>query len=198
MRPVAAVIAALYFLSSPADAQQGVAFLVVDLGSSSPVAAERGAALDTPIPPGSVVKIATIAAALESGTLGARTTIPCTREASVAGRRLTCTHPDLQRPLTPAEALAHSCNVFAATVAARLPRQALDGALASLGLPPTDPRKAVASAALGVDGILVPPRKLLDAVARIANRAAVRRSRARSANGGTSPPPVLQASSRRR
>ena len=168
MRPMATVIAALYFLSTPVDAQQGVAFLAVDLRSSAPVAAEHGATLDTPIPPGSVVKIATIAAALESGTLGARTTIPCTREASVAGRRLTCTHPDLLRPLTPAEALAHSCNVFAATVAARLPRQALDGALASLGLPPTDPRKVVASAALGVDGLLVPPRKLLDAVARIA------------------------------
>jgi len=85
----------------------------------------------------------------------------------VDGKRLTCVHPDLHRPLTAAEALGHSCNVFFATVAQRLPRQALDGVLVRAGLPPVSPGAPLASAALGLSGIRATPPQLLDAFLRL-------------------------------
>src|SRR5450755_2347061 len=83
----------------PSAADSGVAYLALDLKTNATLSAVNPAVLDTPILPGSVMKIATIAAALESGVVSDRTGILCTREVTVAGHRLTCTHPDFHRPL---------------------------------------------------------------------------------------------------
>lgn len=150
-------------LSAPA----GIAFLAVDLANGRALASEHPEHLDTPVAPGSVMKIVALAAALESGVVSERTGILCTRQTAVAGHRLTCTHPDLHRPLKPGEALAHSCNVFYASVAGRLSRSAFDRVLSSLGLPPSDPSQSLAAAALGLEGVRLPPRRLLDMMVRL-------------------------------
>ena len=159
-------------ISAPAHAadSRGISFLIVDLRSGATLASEQPDIADRPILPGSVMKIAAIAAAMESGTIDGRTRIVCTRSVVVDGHRLTCTHPDLHRPLTPAEALTHSCNVYVATMAARLPRAAFDRALAGLGLPPSSAAASVQASALGLEGTRVPARGLMNAVARIANQ----------------------------
>jgi len=153
----------------PVHAQpQGVASLVLDLQTKMTLAAERPDVIDRPLLPGSVMKIAAVAAALESGLITPRTSIVCTRTIVVDGHQLTCTHPDLHRPLNAEEALAHSCNVFVGTVAARLSRAAFDRSLSSLGLPPSDPAASVRASALGLEGTRLTPRALIAAVARVA------------------------------
>jgi penicillin-binding protein 2 len=147
--------------------EAGVAYLAVDLKSGRTIASSRADLLDTPVEPGSIAKIATLAAALESGVVTERTAILCTRTVVVAGRTLTCSHPDLHRPLRPAEALAHSCNVYFATIAGRLPRTSLDAALGALGLMPSHAGRPVAAAALGIDGIRASPRQLVSMMARV-------------------------------
>jgi stage II sporulation protein D len=154
--------------SSRANAQEGVAYLAIDLTSGATVSAENPARLDKPLLPGSVMKVATIAAALESGVISDRTTVACNRVVMLAGHRLTCTHPDLLRPLGAAEALSHSCNVFAATSAARLSRAALDRTLMDLGLPPSDADRPLPIVALGLEGVGVTPRRLIEMIARVA------------------------------
>jgi len=168
MRTAQVLVATFIALSAQAPlAGQGLAYLAIDLKSHATRAIANPAALDVPILPGSVMKIATIAAALESGVVGERTGITCTREVSVAGHRLVCTHPDFHRPLQAAEALAFSCNVFAATVAARTSRGALDRALTSLGLSPSDTRWSVAASGLGLEGNHATARALIDMMVRI-------------------------------
>ncbi len=152
---------------------QGVASIVVELRTNATLAAERGDVVDRPVLPGSVMKIAAMAAALESGLITPRTSIVCTRTIMVDGHQLTCTHPDLHRPLTAEEALAHSCNVYVATVARRLSRAAFDSSLSSLGLPPSDAAASVRASALGLAGTRMTPRALMTAVARVAGVPAV-------------------------
>ncbi len=150
---------------------RGVAFVIVDLQSGATLASAQPEITERPILPGSVMKVAAVAAALESGAIDDRTRIVCTRSIVVDGHRLTCTHPDLHRAMTASEALTHSCNVYVATIAARLPRAALDRSLAALGLPPSSPLASVQASALGLEGTRVPARALMTAVARVANRA---------------------------
>lgn len=162
------LVAAMAVWGTPvADAQQGVASLVVDLTSGATLSSEQRAIIDRAVLPGSVMKIVAVAAALEAEVITPRASIVCTRTVVVNGHRLTCTHPDLHRPLTAEEALTHSCNVYVATVAARLPRASLDRVLASLNLPVsgTAPVQAVA---LGLEGPHVVPAALVNVVARIA------------------------------
>jgi len=149
-------------------AQASVAYLAIDLATNKPITTEQAAVIDTPVLPGSVMKIVTLAAALESGVISETSGILCTRDVTVGGRRLTCAHPDLHRPLTVADALAYSCDVFTATIAGRLSRSAFDAALTSLGLPASDPRSPLATAALGIDGSRIAPRRLVEMMARIA------------------------------
>jgi stage II sporulation protein D len=145
-----------------------LAYRIVDLSSGRAVAAAREDVLRTPVLPGSILKIATLIAALESGTIAPSTRIPCPRRLEVDGHRLDCSHPDLGRPLGPAEALAHSCNGYFVDVARRLRRESLDRALVELGLPPSSPSASVASSALGLDGLRVAPEQLLSAFVRLA------------------------------
>lgn len=164
------LLAALVVGPRPAQAQQpqGVASVVVDLRTNTVLSVERLDIIQQPLLPGSVIKIAALAAALESGAITARTSIVCMRSVVVDGHRLTCTHPEPHRPLTPDEALGHSCNVYVAAVAGRMTRASLDRALTSLGLPPSDPSTSVRASALGLEGSRATPRALIGAVARVA------------------------------
>jgi SpoIID/LytB domain protein len=165
---VFAVLIVLVIFGVHAQAPSGVAYLSLDLTTNKPIETVRPEQLDTPIAPGSVMKIATLAAALESGVITSQTGILCAREVTITGHRLICTHPDLHRPVLPAEALAYSCNVFFATVGARLSRSAFDDTSLRLGLPRSGPALPLAAAALGIEGVLATPRRLLEMTARVA------------------------------
>lgn len=145
----------------------GAAYELRDIGAPAPSLERGGAVLDTPVLPGSVIKVATLAAALESGALDPRTTRLCRRVVSVDGRTYTCSHPDLGRPLTPAEALAHSCNDFFIALAPRLSRDAVNTVRTRAGLPAVAASTPLAAALVGLDGPRVTPRRLADAVARL-------------------------------
>jgi SpoIID/LytB domain protein len=127
----------------------------------------RADILDTPVLPGSLVKAMTLVAALEDGVITPETTHICRRSVTVDGRRYTCSHPDLKRPLTPAEALAHSCNDFFVSLASRLPRRAFDAVRTRLGLPPVPPGTNYAASLVGLDGPRSSPRALLVAYERL-------------------------------
>ena len=152
---------------APAAGGRGPAYRLIELPSGRVLAESRPDLLAAPTAPGSIVKLATLLAAVESGIVDEQTRISCRRQILVDGKRLTCVHPDLHRPLSAAEALGHSCNVFFATVAQRLPRQSLDAALVRLGLPPADPDAPTASAALGLRGVRARPPQLLEAFLRL-------------------------------
>lgn len=155
-------------LQAPQPAVSGVAYLAVDLPSGRTLESVRPDMLGASLAPGSVIKIATLAAALESGVITDRTSIPCQRRVTVGGRVVTCTHPDFHRPLRPAEALAHSCNVFFTTIAARLSRDAFDAVLRQLGLGPSDRAQPMGVVALGLDGVRASPRQMVEMVWRVA------------------------------
>ncbi len=151
--------------ASPARA--GAAFFVRSLVNPADRREARPDVLDAPILPGSVMKVVTLVAALESQVLASDTAGLCRRVVTVEGRRYVCSHPDLKRPLTPAEALAHSCNDFFVSLAPRLPRAALNEVRARLGLPPVGVGTNFAAALVGLDGPRMTPRAILDVVARV-------------------------------
>jgi stage II sporulation protein D len=142
------------------------AILVMDLPSGRSLSVVQPDLIATRLLPGSVLKIATLIAALESGVISPTTTFTCRRRVTVDGRELVCAHPDLGRPMTPAEALAHSCNDFFVSIAARLPRERLSAATTALGLGPVSAGASVPLAAVGLDGIEATPEQLLRALVR--------------------------------
>ncbi len=143
------------------------AFRVIELPSGRTLSSSRGELLDTPVLPGSILKVATLVAGLEAGVITPDTRILCRRQIEIAGRRITCSHPDVGRPIGPAEALAHSCNFYFASLAERVPRGALDRVLGQLGLPPTTPSAPLVSSALGLDGTRMSVDTLLAAFVRL-------------------------------
>jgi stage II sporulation protein D len=146
------------------DGRAGV--LVVDLASWRSVFVQHQELVSARIAPGSVLKVATLMAGLQAGTITPATRFTCRRKVTAGDRQLVCTHPDLGRPLTPAEALAHSCNDFFVTMAGRLSREALSAATSSLGLGPIAPRASLPLAAVGLAGIESTPEQLLRALVR--------------------------------
>ena len=87
---------------------------------------------------------------------------------TAGGEKFVCAHPDLKRPLSPAEALAYSCNDFFVSLAPKLSRDALNGVRIAAGLPPLASGTPLASAIIGVDGPRTTPRVLADMLARVA------------------------------
>lgn len=144
------------------------AFIVWDLPSRRVLASSHEDILRAPVLPGSIAKMVTLAAALDEGVVTGATRLACTKRVRVGRHDLVCVHPDLARPLTPADALAHSCNPFFATIAPRIPRAALNRMLVRLGLPPADERASPAAVGLGLDGVRASPLSLLEALVRIA------------------------------
>jgi len=143
------------------------AWLMRDLSGSNPEQVARADILDTPVQAGSVMKLVTLAAALESGTIGSGTTHMCRRVVTIDGRRYVCAHPDLKRPLTAVEALAHSCNDFFLALASRLPRGALNEVRARIGLAPLPATADFPAALIGLDGPRIAPRALLNSISRL-------------------------------
>jgi len=150
------------------------AYRVIDIASGRTLASSREDLLRTPVLPGSILKIATLVAALESGVIRPETRMLCPRQIEIEGRRYSCSHPDVGRPIGPAEALAHSCNGYFASIATRLRREALDLALTQLGLPPSSPSVPMAAAALGLEGTRMSAEQLLAAFVRITTEAPAR------------------------
>ncbi len=146
---------------------QGPASVVTAVASGRIESEARGELLDTPVLPGSVMKAWTLVAALESGVIEARTSRVCRRIVTVDGRRYVCAHPDLKRPLTPAEALAHSCNDYFVSLAPRLPRAMFDSVRLAAGLPALGGSTPLAAGLVGLDGPRIAPRALMAALVRL-------------------------------
>ena len=117
----------------------GAAYFIRSLSSPRERREARPGVLDRPVLPGSVVKALTLVAALESGVVTPEGGTMCRRVVTVDGVRFTCAHPDLKRPLTPAEALAYSCNDFFVSLAPRLTREQVNRTRLAAGLPPIVP-----------------------------------------------------------
>jgi len=157
-------------LASP-SAAPSPAYLLVDLHSQRVISVSRPDVLDTRLAPGSIIKIATLIAAMEQGSADPSTAIMCRRTVTVDGRTLTCVHPDVHRPIGAAEALAYSCNTYFVALASRLQRGKLSATLVAMGLSPVADGAPTASASVGLAGIRETPRALLDAFVRITGAA---------------------------
>ncbi len=123
--------------------------------------------LDTPVLPGSIVKTVALVAALERGVLTENSSHMCRRIVKADGQTFVCSHPDLKRPLSPAEALAYSCNDFFVSLAPRLPREALNATRIAAGLPPIARDTPMSTAIVGLAGPKTTPRALIDVMARL-------------------------------
>ena len=136
------------------------AWRIIDLGDGRVLEAARADRLESPVQPGSFMKIPALIAALTSGTISPDTRIACEGETTIDGRVIRCSHPRVRHALRPSEALALSCNVYFATLAQRLPRARLDGVLTALGLPATPSRVPMPLAATGLDGTPTSPDRV--------------------------------------
>ncbi len=152
---------------APTPGAGQAAALALDWPSGRVVSQQHPEVLDTPVLPGSIAKVFALAAAAQAGLVTPGEGHLCRRVATADGRRFVCSHPDLKRPLSPAEALAYSCNDFFVQLAARLPRAALNDVRRRAGLTPIADSAPWASAVVGLAGPPTSPRQLLTAVARV-------------------------------
>jgi stage II sporulation protein D len=150
------------------QAPAGVAWFVRGLEDTRQRQEARADILDSPVLPGSVIKAASLVAALEAGIIQPDSARMCRRVVTVDGRKYVCSHPDLKRPLTPAEALAHSCNDFFLSLAPRLTREAFNAVRRAAGVPPIASDTPLAAALVGLDGPRITPRAMIDMLARLA------------------------------
>lgn len=109
------------------------AALLLDVNSNELVDTHNPAvAARTLAQPGSTVKPLVLQAAAAKGSLPS---LPCPGKLTIAGRSFDCTHVKLNYPLTPAEAIAYSCNNYVARIAAtKLTSAELAAALQKAGL----------------------------------------------------------------
>jgi SpoIID/LytB domain protein len=168
MRWIAAAAALLVCVLAATIHAQQAAYFVRSLENPRDRSEARADILDTPVLPGSIVKTIALVAALERGIITADSSHMCRRVVKADGHTLTCSHPDLKRPLSPAEALAYSCNDFFVSLAPRLPREALNATRVAAGLPPIASATPMASAIVGLAGPKTTPRALIDVMARLA------------------------------
>src|ERR1051325_5776675 len=129
--------------------------------------------------PGSAIKPFTLAALIDAGVLPAHADWICSGHLSIAGHKLTCTHPKSAAPLDAVSSLAYSCNEFFAHFAAAIPPDRLRSVLISYGFEAASVGSGeLALVALGESSVRITPmglvlayRKL--ALARRENRAAL-------------------------
>ena len=159
------VVAAPSFLQDASAGQ--AAYFMRSLDNPRERREARADILDSPVSPGSVVKPIALVAALERGIVTAGSSHMCRRVSSAGGFKFVCAHPDLKRPLTPAEALAYSCNDFFVSLSPRLSREALNAARIAAGLPPIGSATPLAAAIVGLAGPPTTPRALIDVIARV-------------------------------
>jgi stage II sporulation protein D len=153
-----------------AQAIAGSAYAIIDVASHATLDERHGDWLDAPVWPGSIAKLATYTAAIDAGTLSDDTHILCTRRVTLRdGRHIDCSHPATASALSLREAVAMSCNVFAAEVARSLTPTQLAAGFTRLGLPSPSPSSGsdLVAIALGLDGAQMPPRGLLNALSRV-------------------------------
>jgi stage II sporulation protein D len=143
------------------------AWAIVDWSTGGVVSSQELSRLQSPAQPGSLVKMATLAAAVDAGLVTGATRVRCDGEATVEGQAVRCSHPRLRHPLRPSEAVALSCNVWFATIGARVPRARLDAKLAALGLPVTPRRAPMPLAATGLRATSSPPLAWVEALRRL-------------------------------
>jgi SpoIID/LytB domain protein len=147
---------------------QSPAYFVRSLDNPRERREARADILDTPVLPGSVVKAVALVTALEDGVVNAASDHVCRRKVTADGQTFVCAHPDLKRPLSPAEALAYSCNDFFVSLAPRLSRESLNKTRLAAGLPPLANSAPMASSIIGLAGPRTSPRALIDVLARLA------------------------------
>ena len=162
-----AAAAIVWLASQAAPAPPGAAFFDRSLDNPRERREARADILDTPVRPGSIVKAVALVAGLERGVIRPNMTHICRRAAKADGQVFVCSHPDLKRPLSPAEALAYSCNDFFVSLAPRLSRDALNATRVAAGLPPLSAVTPMAAAIVGLDGPRTTPRALVDVMARL-------------------------------
>ncbi len=168
MKWIAASTAAFLCVLAVALQAQSPAYFVRSLDDPRDRREARADVLDTPVHPGSIVKTVALVAALERGIITANSSHMCRRVSKADGQTYTCSHPDLKRPLSPAEALAYSCNDFFVSLAPKLSRDALNATRVAAGLPPVAAGVPMSQAILGLAGPRTTPRALIDVVARLA------------------------------
>lgn len=147
---------------------QSPAFFVRSLDNPRERREARADILDTPVLPGSIVKAVALVAALEEGVVDAGSNHVCRRRVTIDGQTFVCAHPDLKRALSPAEALAYSCNDFFVSLAPRLSRERLNRTRIAAGLAPLAPGAPLAPALVGLAGPRISPRAMIDVLARLA------------------------------
>ena len=84
-------------------------------------------------PPGSAIKPFTLLTALRARVIDADARLSCRKHYTRRGADFTCSHPVYVPPLSPAQALAHSCNYYFARLAERLPPEEFKHTLAAYG-----------------------------------------------------------------
>lgn len=85
-------------------------------------------------PPGSTIKPFTALAALQTGVITHDTRIRCRQKSKREDVVDSCSHSPSLAPFTPAEALAHSCNYYFASVGERLDEERFSSLLTEFGL----------------------------------------------------------------
>lgn len=150
------------------DESRQAAYFVRNLDNPRERREARADVLDTPVLPGSVVKAVALVAALEDGVIRAGSNHMCRRTVTVDGQKYVCAHPDLKRALSPAEALAYSCNDFFVSLASRLSRDSLNKTRLAAGLAPIAGGTSLSQALVGLAGPRTSPRALVDVMARLA------------------------------
>ena len=153
-------------LREDATARQA-AYFVRSLDNPRERREARADILDTQVLPGSIVKAVALVAALEDGVIRATTSHLCRRTVTADGQAFVCSHPDLKRALSPAEALAYSCNDFFVSLAPRLSRDTLNRTRLAAGLAPIAAGTPLAPAIVGLAGPRTSPRALVDVMARL-------------------------------
>ena len=153
-------------LREDATARQA-AYFVRSLDNPRERREARADILDTQVLPGSIVKAVALVAALEDGVIRATTSHLCRRTVTADGQAFVCSHPDLKRALSPAEALAYSCNDFFVSLAPRLSRDTLNRTRLAAGLAPIAAGMPLAPAIVGLAGPRTSPRALVDVMARL-------------------------------
>lgn len=126
------------------------------------------------VPPGSAIKPFVINALLKHGHIHPKTSFPCPRRLTIAGRRFDCSHPGLDASILPDTALAYSCNCYVAHMAERFAPGELSRELRSFDLdaiPSTTP-DSIRLQSIGEAGIEVTPLALAHAYRRLSLGAA--------------------------
>ena len=126
--------------------------------------------LDTPVLPGSVMKVVTLVAALESRVDRAgHDSRMCRRTVTVDGRKYVCSHPDLKRPLSAGRGAGAFVQRLLRVAGAAT--AAIDGqrrARATRACRPLADSANLPASLVGLDGPRMTPRALLDVMARLA------------------------------